>query len=75
MTNLFRAKWIEQIHDEWIRNLQEERFNLTPESVQRISIRTYTKGLSGLPLRRSIVAVTVRFSSQELTVPRSALFT
>jgi predicted nucleic acid-binding protein len=33
-TDLFRAKWTEQIHDEWIRNLLKNRPNITPEQLQ-----------------------------------------
>lgn len=32
---LFRAKWSEQIHDEWIRNLLENRDDLTAEQLGR----------------------------------------
>jgi len=42
---------------------------------QRTSTRTYTKGLSGLPLRRSIAADTERFFNQVLMVSLNARFT
>ena len=29
LTDLFRARWTEEIHDEWIRNLLEARPDLT----------------------------------------------
>lgn len=32
---LFRAKWTDAIHDEWIRNLLENRPDLTPQQLQR----------------------------------------
>lgn len=32
---LFRAKWSEQIHDEWIRNVLKNRKDLTPEQLSR----------------------------------------
>jgi hypothetical protein len=32
---LFRAKWTEQIHDEWIRNLLKKRDDLTIEQLTR----------------------------------------
>ncbi|HQX50634.1 MAG TPA: PIN domain-containing protein [Planctomycetaceae bacterium] len=35
MTGLFRAKWSEQIHEEWIRSLLEQRPDLTRENLQR----------------------------------------
>lgn len=35
MTDLFRAKWTEQIHDEWTRNVQASRPDLKPEQLQR----------------------------------------
>lgn len=35
-TDLFRAKWTEQIHDEWIRNLLENRPDICPEQLQSL---------------------------------------
>lgn len=35
MTDLFRAKWTEQIHDEWTRNVLAQRQDLKPEQLQR----------------------------------------
>lgn len=35
MTDLFRAKWTDEIHDEWIRNLLKNRPDLTQERLQR----------------------------------------
>nr|WP_244508076.1 PIN domain-containing protein [Mesorhizobium sp. ORS 3428] len=32
---LYRAKWTEEIHDEWIRNLLRDRPDLKPEQVYR----------------------------------------
>nr|WP_292345916.1 PIN domain-containing protein [Mesorhizobium sp.] len=32
---LYRAKWTEQIHDEWIRNLLQNRPDLKPEQIYR----------------------------------------
>ena len=34
-TGLFRARWTDQIHDEWIRNLQGNRPDLSPAQLQR----------------------------------------
>ncbi|MQP64338.1 PIN domain-containing protein [Niveispirillum sp. SYP-B3756] len=34
-TELFRAKWTDAIHDEWTRNVQRSRPDLTPEKLQR----------------------------------------
>lgn len=34
-TNLFRARWTEQIHDEWTRNLLRNRPDLTREQLNR----------------------------------------
>lgn len=34
-TGLFRAKWTEKIHDEWIGNLLKKRPDLNPEQLQR----------------------------------------
>ncbi len=35
MTDLFRAKWTDQIHDEWIEGVLRERPDLTREQLQR----------------------------------------
>lgn len=35
ITGLFSAKWTDQIHDEWIRNLLKNREDLRPEMLQR----------------------------------------
>jgi PIN domain len=35
VTDLFRAKWTEEIHDEWIRNLLKNRTDLTKERLYR----------------------------------------
>lgn len=35
MTDLFRARWTEHIHDEWIRSVLEKRRDLTPEQLLR----------------------------------------
>ncbi|MEZ9955474.1 PIN domain-containing protein, partial [Vibrio splendidus] len=34
-TGLFRARWTEQIHDEWTRNLLKNRPELNAEQLQR----------------------------------------
>lgn len=35
LTNLFRAKWSERIHEEWISNLLKKRSDLTREKLER----------------------------------------
>lgn len=35
MTGLFRARWSEQIHDEWIRNVLKDRPDLIPADLER----------------------------------------
>ena len=35
VTDLFRAKWTDEIHEEWIRNLLENRPDLRPEQLER----------------------------------------
>lgn len=35
MTDLFRARWTDQIHDEWIRNVLANRPDLKPEQLER----------------------------------------
>jgi hypothetical protein len=36
VTGLFRAKWTDQIHDEWTRNLLENRPDINPDKLQRL---------------------------------------
>lgn len=35
VTDLYRAKWTDAIHDEWIRNVLKNRPNLKPEQLKR----------------------------------------
>lgn len=35
MTDIYRAKWTDAIHDEWIRNVLANRSDLNPEQLQR----------------------------------------
>jgi hypothetical protein len=35
LTDLFRAKWTDQIHDEWIRSVLEQRPDLRREQLER----------------------------------------
>jgi predicted nucleic acid-binding protein len=35
LTDLFRARWTDQIHDEWMRNVLKNRPDLTPEKLTR----------------------------------------
>ena len=35
VTGIYRARWTEQIHDEWIRNLLNNRPDLDPDKLQR----------------------------------------
>ena len=35
VTDLYRAKWTDAIHDEWIRNVLKDRPDLRPEQLQR----------------------------------------
>ena len=35
LTDLFRARWTERIHEEWMRSVQRDRPDLTPEQLQR----------------------------------------
>ena len=36
LTDLFRAKWTNEIHEEWIRNLLKNRTDLKKEQLERI---------------------------------------
>lgn len=49
MTDLFRARWTNQIHDEWIRNLLANRTDLTSEQLER------TRTLMNSHVRDSLV--------------------
>ncbi len=46
---IFRAKWTEQIHDEWIRNLLKDKPDLKPEALAR------TRSLMNLAVPDSVV--------------------
>lgn len=35
LTDLFRAKWTQEIHDEWKRNVLKDRADLKPEQIER----------------------------------------
>ena len=35
LTDLFRARWSRDIHDEWIRNVLKDRADLTPLQLER----------------------------------------
>jgi hypothetical protein len=35
LTDLFRARWTERIHEEWIRSVLAKRPDLSPEQLQR----------------------------------------
>ena len=35
ITDLFRARWTDRIHDEWITALRERRPDLSPEKLER----------------------------------------
>lgn len=35
VTDLFRAKWTDEIHDEWISNLSEQRPDLSRDALER----------------------------------------
>ncbi|MBC1196092.1 PIN domain-containing protein [Microcystis aeruginosa BLCCF158] len=49
LTDLFRAKWTDEIHDEWIRNLLKNRPDLTEERLHR------TKALMNSNVRDCLV--------------------
>ena len=36
LTGLFRAKWTDEIHEEWARNLLENRPDITRKHIERI---------------------------------------
>jgi hypothetical protein len=40
LTDLYRAKWTEQIHEEWIRNLLENRQDIDRPMLERIVMTT-----------------------------------
>ncbi len=49
LTDLFRARWTDDIHDEWIRNVLEARPDLTREQLER------TRGLMNANVRDCVV--------------------
>ena len=49
ITDLFRAKWTDEIHDEWIRNVLKNRADLTEERLHR------TKALMNSNVRDCLV--------------------
>ena len=49
MTDLFRARWTDQIHEEWIRNVLKERSDLTRDMLER------TRDLMNRHIRDSLV--------------------
>ena len=49
ITNLFKARWTEEIHDEWIRNILKNRPDLTLEQLTR------TKNLMNVSVRDCLV--------------------
>ncbi len=36
LTGLFRARWMDQIHDEWTRNVRKDRPDLPPGKLERV---------------------------------------
>lgn len=49
LTDLFRAKWTNMIHDEWIRNVLKNRPDLTQKQLER------TRDLMNAHVRDSVV--------------------
>jgi hypothetical protein len=49
LTDLFRARWTEQILDEWVRNVRQDRPDLDPERLER------TRRLMNLHVRDALV--------------------
>ncbi len=49
MTDLYRARWTDTIHDEWMRNVLKNRPDLKPEELER------TRDLMNLHVRDSLV--------------------
>ena len=37
LTDLFRAKWTDAIHEEWMRNVRKDYPNITQAQVERIA--------------------------------------
>ena len=59
LTDLFRARWTDMIHDEWIRSVLSQRPDLQPQDLQRTRalmnahVRDCLVGLSGGPRARA----------------------
>ena len=77
MTGLFRARWTDQIHDEWIRNVLANRPDLKAEQLKRTRelmdahaldclVTGYEKLIAGLTLPdpddRHVLAAAIRAS-------------
>ena len=81
LVDLFRARWTERIHDEWIRNLLENRPDLKPEQLSRTRtlmnasvldslVTDYENIIDGLNLPdeddRHVLAAAIRSSSSAI---------
>lgn len=38
LTDLYRARWTDRIHDEWIRNVLKQRPDLKPQDLERTRV-------------------------------------
>jgi len=65
ITDLFRAKWTDEIHDEWIRNVLKNRPDLTEERLHRTLLHTICQ-IFRLQLLSNMVS--------RLSIPMSLLF-
>ena len=55
VTDLYRAKWTDAIHDEWTRNVLKDRPDLKPEQLQRTRelMNSHVRDCLVLAMRRS----------------------
>jgi hypothetical protein len=53
LTDLFRARWTDAIHEEWMRNVQKDFPDLTREKVERVRTRTPSSPACSTWRRRS----------------------
>lgn len=52
MTDLYRARWTDMIHDEWIRNVLKQRPDLKPENLDRTRALINTRNIVAFVLDR-----------------------
>jgi hypothetical protein len=68
VTDLYRAKWTDAIHDEWTRNVLKDRPDLKPERLQR------TRDLMNSHVRDCLVVVPTGYHKRPIAAFGGGLF-